>query len=59
MAVYFLDTSALAKYYLDESGSDWIEQIIDTPSLNEIIIAQVTGAEMVADQSFLFLLIQR
>ena len=48
MAVYFLDTSALAKYYLDESGSGWIEQIIDTPSLNEIIIAQVTGTEMVA-----------
>jgi predicted nucleic acid-binding protein len=48
MAAYFFDTSALGKYYLDETGSDWVEQIIDAPSPNEIIIAEVTGAEMIA-----------
>lgn len=48
MAAYFLDTSALVKYYLDEVGSDWVEQIIDEQPPNEILLAQVTGAEMIA-----------
>ena len=48
MAAYFFDTSALSKYYLDEIGSNWIEQIIDAQPPNEIIIAEVTGAEMIA-----------
>ncbi len=48
MAAYFFDTSALGKYYLDEAGSDWVEQIIDAPVPTEIIIAEVTGAEMIA-----------
>ncbi|HEX4951588.1 MAG TPA: type II toxin-antitoxin system VapC family toxin [Blastocatellia bacterium] len=48
MAAYFFDTSALGKYYLDETGSDWVEQIIDAPAPKEIIIAEVTGAEIIA-----------
>lgn len=48
MATYFFDTSALGKYYLDEAGSDWVEQIIDALAPKEIIIAEVTGAEMIA-----------
>jgi uncharacterized protein len=48
MAAYFLDTSALVKYYLDEVGSEWVEQIIDAQPPNEIIIGQVTGAELIA-----------
>jgi len=30
MPVYFLDTSALIKYYHDEKGSDRVKEIIDT-----------------------------
>lgn len=48
MAAYYFDTSALVKYYLNETGSDWVEQVIDAQPPSEILIAEVTGAEMIA-----------
>lgn len=48
MATYFFDSSALVKYYIDEMGSDWVEILIDAQPANEILIAETTGAEMVA-----------
>ena len=40
--VYYLDTSALVKKYMIETGSIWIELLTDTEEDNKIIIARVT-----------------
>ena len=43
--VYYLDTGALVKKYMTETGSHWIETLTDAESDNEIILARVTWAE--------------
>jgi uncharacterized protein len=48
MAFYFFDSSALAKYYVSEIGSAWVESIIDAHPPNQIALAQITGVEIVA-----------
>src|SRR5262245_4806186 len=48
MAYYFFDSSALVKYYVSETGTQWTQGIIDAQPPNEISIAHVTGAEIVA-----------
>ncbi|MDX2042919.1 MAG: type II toxin-antitoxin system VapC family toxin [Acidobacteriota bacterium] len=52
MAYYFFDSSALVKYYVGETGTQWVQGLIDAQSqgvlANEISIAHVTGAEIVA-----------
>ncbi len=48
MAVYFLDTSALAKRYVSEKGSPWIIGLTAPISGNRIYIARITGAEVVS-----------
>ena len=45
---YFLDSSALAKRYVSESGSDWIQEITAPSSLNLLIIARITWVEVVS-----------
>jgi hypothetical protein len=48
MAYYFFYSSALVKYYVSETGTQWVRDTIDAQPPNEISIAQVTGAEIVA-----------
>jgi predicted nucleic acid-binding protein len=52
MAYYFFDSSALVKYYVSETGTQWVQGIIDarlnSMPANEVSIAHVTGAEIVA-----------
>ena len=36
------------KYYVSESGSAWVESIIDAPTPHSIAVAQVTGVEIIA-----------
>jgi hypothetical protein len=48
MAAFYFDSSALVKYYLDEVGSNWVESVVDAQPTNEILIAHVAGAEIVA-----------
>ena len=48
MATYFFDSSALVKYYVNEVGSAWVESLIDAQPPNEIVIAQITGVEVIA-----------
>jgi len=43
--VYFLDTSALVKKYMSETGSTWIETLTDAESENRIVLARVTWVE--------------
>jgi predicted nucleic acid-binding protein len=48
VAVYFFDTSALVKRYVDETGSTWVGQVTDPKSGNKIYITRITGVEVVS-----------
>lgn len=48
MAVYFLDTSAIVKRYVTETGSGWVMSLCDPAAGHTILIAQATQAEAVA-----------
>ena len=43
---YFLDTSALVKRYVPETGSNWIQLITDVASNNDLAISQITWVEV-------------
>lgn len=48
MATYFLDSSALVKRYVNETGSAWVLGLF-TPTLShEFFVAAITGVEIVA-----------
>ncbi|MEP6988679.1 MAG: type II toxin-antitoxin system VapC family toxin [Chloroflexota bacterium] len=48
MTTYFLDTSALAKYFLPEIGTYWLRQLL-RPSVGHIlIVADTTPLEMLS-----------
>lgn len=46
MSHYFLDSSALAKRYVTESGSAWIRSIFAIPFEHTCLIAQITPVEV-------------
>lgn len=46
--VFYLDTSALVKRYVAESGSSWIINLCDPVSGNTISTARITRAEAAA-----------
>jgi len=48
MTAYFLDSSALVKRYVIETGTNWISSITDSRAGNAIIISQITQAEVVS-----------
>ncbi len=48
MAVYFVDSSALVKRYISETGSTWVLSLFDPALNNDILIAAITGVEIVA-----------
>jgi len=48
VAVYFLDTSALAKRYVTETGSGWIRSITDPLNYHEIYVAKIVAPEAVS-----------
>ena len=48
MPSYYFDSSALVKYYVQETGTAWVRTLIDAQPGNEILTAVVTGAEIVA-----------
>jgi predicted nucleic acid-binding protein len=45
--VYYLDTSALVKNYVQETGTAWVQQVLSTQD-NENVVSRVVGAELVA-----------
>lgn len=57
MAIYYLDASAVVKYYVPEPGSFWIRQLLDAPdsvstrALRVILVAEVTRVEVAAGQA--------
>jgi uncharacterized protein len=48
MADYYFDTSALAKRYVLEPGSEWVRQRLAPTTGHVAYIVRVTGAEVVA-----------
>jgi predicted nucleic acid-binding protein len=48
MAVYFFDTSALAKRYAPEVGTQWVKGLTDPAAGHIIYIARITGAEILS-----------
>lgn len=48
MALYFIDSSALVKRYVNETGSIWLLGLFDPALRNEVFIAAITGVEIIA-----------
>lgn len=48
MGVYSLDTSAVVKRYVSETGSVWINTLCDPVSGNSLHIARITAVEVVS-----------
>ena len=48
MTIYFFDSSAIVKRYLNEIGTNWVTNIFDPAASSEIYIARISGAEVVA-----------
>jgi predicted nucleic acid-binding protein len=48
VTIYFLDTSAVVKRYVSESGTAWVQALTDPTAGNVHCIARITGAETVA-----------
>jgi uncharacterized protein len=48
VAAYFLDSSALVKRYVQETGTAWIVAITDPKAGNTIYLARITAVEVIA-----------
>ena len=48
MPDYYLDSSALVKRYISETGSAWVSDLFDPIHNNEVFIAAVTSVEIIA-----------
>jgi hypothetical protein len=48
VTIYFFDTSALVKRYVNEKGTSWVSNTLSPDSGNKVFIAQVTPAEMMS-----------
>jgi predicted nucleic acid-binding protein len=46
--VYFAETSALAKRYIRETGSDWLRDLLNRTTGAEVFIVRVAAVELVA-----------
>ncbi len=51
MAVYFVETSALAKRSIAETGSMWLRTLLDPSTGRSIYIVRVTAVEIIAARS--------
>jgi len=48
MAIYFLDSSALVKRYICETGSNWVCNLFNPSLGNQFFIAAIAGVEIVS-----------
>jgi len=48
VSLYFLDSSALVKRYVTETGSAWIRALTDPSARNPLIIARITWVEVLS-----------
>ena len=45
--VYFTDTSALAKRYVAETGTPWMQATLDVSTSCTVYIARITAVELI------------
>lgn len=48
MAILFLDSSAVAKHYITEQGSQWIRTLLDPDAGNELHVSVLAGVEVIS-----------
>ncbi|HEY0323460.1 MAG TPA: type II toxin-antitoxin system VapC family toxin [Pyrinomonadaceae bacterium] len=48
MASYFFDSSALAKRYVAETGTAWVQSLADPATGNSLYVARITLVELVS-----------
>jgi predicted nucleic acid-binding protein len=48
VSLYFLDSSALVKRYVTETGSDWIRVLTDPAARSPLIIARIPWVEVLS-----------
>lgn len=48
MAVYFADSSSLAKRYVSETGSVWLRTLLNPTTGNVTVLARITSVELIA-----------
>lgn len=48
VSIYFLDSSALVKRYIAETGSNWIRSVTALDSHNPLIITRITWVEVLS-----------
>lgn len=48
MSVYFLDSSALVKRYVEERGSTWIQMLAESKAHHKLIIARIAWVEILS-----------
>jgi hypothetical protein len=47
LSIFFFDSSALAKRYLQEMGTNWVTSVTDPTAGNSILISEITKVEVV------------
>lgn len=48
MSIYFLDSSAIAKRYINEIGSNWLCSLFEPTLGNQFFITAITGVEIIS-----------
>jgi len=48
VAVYFCDSSAIVKCYVQEQGSVWMGTLLDVTAGHHLYLARITGVEVIA-----------
>ena len=48
MNIFFFDTSALVKRYVDENGSEWVKETTSVANNNPIILSHITWVEVLS-----------
>ena len=48
MPVYFFDSSAMVKRYINEVGTGWVTSLTDRTAGNRIQVARITAVEVVS-----------
>jgi hypothetical protein len=48
MSTYFFDSSALAKRYVAEIGTAWVQSLADPAAENSVYVARITLVELVS-----------
>jgi uncharacterized protein len=48
VAIYFCDSSAIVKCYVQEQGSGWMVALLDAAAVHYLYLARITGVEVIS-----------